>query len=100
MGELLPRAEERENLGDELQFDGAGWLMSVFPPEEVDANEVPAEISETLGGLSFRVELGVEPSNPPAEAWAFVREVLASVSTGFGGGAAVDPETGRTTSWP
>jgi hypothetical protein len=73
--------------------------MSVFPPEEIVTSEVPPDIAVTLDGVCFRVAVGVEPSNPPAEAWAFVRETLTAIGSGFGGGAAIDPETGRTTSW-
>jgi hypothetical protein len=76
---LLPRAEEWGSFDGELQFDGEGWLLSVFAPEPVETSEVPAELAGLVDGLAFRVELGVEPSDAPPEAWTLLQQVMASI---------------------
>jgi hypothetical protein len=94
---LLPRADEWESDGDLLELDGGSWLVSVFEPEEAP-DEVPAELSALVEGLRYRIEVGVEPSAPDAEAWTLVRQVLEALG-GALGGAGLDPESGRPTSW-
>jgi hypothetical protein len=95
---LLPRAQDWESFDGEFQFDGDGWLVSVFVPEPADAGEVPAELAALVEGLAYRVELAVEPSGAPAEAWAFLQQVMTSIGRGLRG-AGLDPETGTPTSW-
>jgi hypothetical protein len=95
---LLPRAEEWDSFDGELQFDGEGWLLSVFAPEPVATSEVPAEVAGLVDGLAFRVELGVEPNDAPPEAWTLLQQVMTSIGGGLGG-AGLDPESGKPTSW-
>lgn len=98
----LPRAAEWESFGDEFQFgggDGDGqWLVSVFAPEPVESYQAPPELQELLDGLNFHVDLGVEPSAPGDEAWAFVSEVMESLGRALGG-VGLDPQTGDPRSW-
>jgi hypothetical protein len=96
LGELLPRADEWESFDGEFQFDGGGWLLSAFPPEPVDAGDVPPEVAALLDGLAFRVELGVEPSDAPTEAWSLLQEVMTFIG-GQLAGAGLDPESGAPT---
>jgi len=98
LGGLLPRSSEWGVHGGVFEFDGGGWLLSVSEPERVEADEVPADLAALVAGLRFRVDLEVEPSNPPEEAWAFVREVLGQLG-GPLRGAGHDPESGRAISW-
>jgi hypothetical protein len=93
---LLPRPDEWEPLGGSYELDGDGWLVSVFEPEDA-AGEVPGELRELVDGLRYRIDIGVEPSAPGADAWLFVREVLDALGTALGG-AWLDPESGRPTS--
>jgi hypothetical protein len=97
LGALLPRAEEWDDSGELLEFDGGSWLVSVFQPEDAPA-EVPAELSGLIEGLRYRIVVGVEPSVPDAEAWTLVRQVLEALG-GALGGAGLDPESGRPMSW-
>jgi hypothetical protein len=97
LGALLPRADEWDPAGDLYELDGDGWLVSVFEPEEATV-EVPAELSELVEGLRYHIVIGVEPSVPGAEAWTLVRQVLEALG-GALGGAGLDPESGRPTSW-
>ena len=94
---LLPRADAWEDDGGELHFEGDGWLVTVFPPEEDD--EVPADLSSLVDGLRYWVLVTVEPGDPGPEAQAFVHEILDAVG-GRLGGAAVDPDSGRSSVWP
>jgi hypothetical protein len=84
--------------GDVFEFEGDGWLLSVSAPEAVAADEVPAELAALVDGLRFRIDLGVEPSHPPAEAWAFVGEVMEQLGVALRG-AGHDPESGHAVSW-
>lgn len=98
LGGLLPRPSDWDVHGGVFEFDGGGWLLSVSAPEAVDTDEVPADLGALVDGLRFRVDFGVEPGNPPAEAWAFVREVLEQLG-GALRGAGHDPASGRAVSW-
>jgi hypothetical protein len=49
-------------------------------------------------GLRYRIAIGVEPSAPDAEAWTVVRQLLEALG-GALGGAGLDPQSGRPTSW-
>jgi hypothetical protein len=95
--DLLPRAGDWEDLGESFEFDGDAWLISVFAPEE-EPGQVPAEPRALVEGLRYRIGMTVEPSVPDAEAWELVKEALAALGAALGG-AAVDPESGRPTSW-
>lgn len=99
VGGLLPRASEWEEVDGELEFEGDGWLLSVSQPEPVEPGDVPPHVAAAADSLAFRIELGVEPSNPGPEAWAFVREVLERLGGALGGGAGTDPDTGHARSW-
>jgi hypothetical protein len=94
---LLPRADEWEAVGDLYELGGDGWLVSVFEPEDAP-DEVPAELAALVEGLRYRIVIGVEPSVPGAEAWMLVRVVLETLGAELGG-AGLDPESGRPTSW-
>jgi hypothetical protein len=94
---LLPRADEWDDVGDSFEFEGDGWLLTVFPPEG-DPEEVPPDVAELVEGLRFRVELSVEPSDAPPEAWTLLEDVMASIGRGLGG-AGLDPLTGHARSW-
>ena len=94
----LPRADEWEAFGDEFQYTGAAWLVSVFAPEPVESYQAPPELQELLDGLHFHVELGVDPSDPGDEAWIFVGEVMESLGRALGG-VGLDPKTGDPCSW-
>lgn len=98
LGGLLPRSPDWDVHGGAFEFDGGGWLLLVSVPEAVEADEVPADVAALAGGLRFRVDLAVEPGNPPAEAWTFVREVLEQLG-GTLRGAGHDPESGHAVSW-
>jgi hypothetical protein len=94
----LPRAAEWESFGDEFQFIGGPWLVSVFAPEPVEPYQAPPELQNLVDGLHFHIELAVEPSDPDDAAWAFVGEVMESLGRALGG-AALDPKTGEPRSW-
>jgi hypothetical protein len=94
---LVPRADEWDDLGELLELDGGGWLISLYEPEEA-ADEVPPELGALVEGLRYRIALTVEPSAPGPGAWELVREVMTAVGTALGG-AGLDPESGRPTSW-
>ena len=94
----LPRAGEWRSFGDEFQFEGDGWLVSVFAPEHVESYQAPPELQDLVDGLHFHIELGVEPSNPDNAAFAFMSEVLEALGRALGG-ASLDPETGEPRSW-
>ena len=99
LARLLPRAEEWDSFVDGVfEFDGDGWLLTVSAPEPVSPDEVPAELGALVSGLRFRVEMGVEPSDAPVDAWAFVREVMERLG-GALRGAGLDPESGHPLSW-
>lgn len=98
LGGLLPRSPDWDVHGGVFEFHGAGWMLLVSVPEQAEADEVPAHLAALVDGLRFRVDLGVEPSNPPAEAWTFVRKVLEELC-GALRGAGHDPESGRAVSW-
>ena len=94
----LPRSGEWQLFGDEFQFDGGGWRVSVFAPEQVEPYQAPPELQDLVSGLHFHIEMGVEPSDADPAAWAFVREVLEALGPALGG-AALDPETGEPRAW-
>ena len=94
----LPRASEWQSFGDEFQFSGDDWLVSVYAPEHVEPYQAPPELQDLVDDLHFHIELGVEPASPDVAAWAFVREVLESLGRELGG-AAIDPQTGEPRSW-
>ena len=95
--QLLPRADQWETLGDSYEFDGGSWLISVLEAEDAP-DEVPQALRGLVDGLRYRIPIGVEPSVPDPEAWSLLREVLASLAAALGG-AGLDPESGRPTSW-
>jgi hypothetical protein len=96
---LLPRAGEWDSFVEGVfEFDGGGWLLTVSAPEEVAVADVPPELGALVGGLRFRVELSVEPSSAPPEAWALAREVMERLG-GALRGAGLDPESGHAVSW-
>jgi hypothetical protein len=98
LGVLLPRLQEWRTLGGVFEFDGGGWLLTVCAPEAIALEEVPAQVAALVDGLRFRLDIGIEPSDPPPHAWAFVREVVERLG-GELRGAGLDPESGRAVSW-
>jgi hypothetical protein len=94
---LLPRSDEWKRFRGGFQFDGDGWLVSVFAPEDA-SDEVPAELSALVQGLRYCIELGVEPNAADPESLVLVREVMEAVGQALGG-AGLDPESGQATSW-
>lgn len=95
---LLPRAREWEPFDGGFQFEGDDWLLSMYVPEPVDDGDVPPEIDRLVDGLAYRIELALEPSDVPPEAWALLRDVMESLGRGLGG-AGLDPDSGVPTSW-
>ena len=95
---LLPHRDAWESFDGEFQFDGDGWLLSVSSPERADPTDVPAELEALVGGLAYRIDLTVEPSGAPPEAWAFLQQVMASMGARLSG-AGLDPGTGAPRSW-
>lgn len=99
LASLLPRADEWNTFVEGVfEFEGDGWLLTVSEPEVVAPDEIPSEIAGLLSGLRFRVALGVEPSDPPPDAWELVREVLERLG-GALRGAGHDPRSGHALSW-
>ena len=94
----LPRADEWDSFGDEFQFMGVGWMVSVFAPEPVEPYQAPLEVRELLDDPHFRIEIGLEESGADSDARAVLREVMDSLGRGLGG-AGVDPETHEPRSW-
>jgi hypothetical protein len=72
--------------------------VSVDLEAEDAPDEAPAELSGLVDGLRYRIQITVEPSVPDAQAWSLVREILEALG-GALGGAGLDPESGRPTSW-
>jgi hypothetical protein len=58
-------AQRREEhvVGDEE------WQLVIYDPEPVEPEQIPADLRAALPDLRFPINAGIEPINPPDEAW-------------------------------
>ncbi len=70
----------------------------IYDPEPVEAEQIPADLRAALPDLRFAITAGIEPINPPDEAWQLLDSVLDAVG-GALGGATYDIRTGRVIAW-
>lgn len=70
-----------------------GRQLAPVAPEEADPDEVPGEL-RAFSEIRCRAALGIEPSAPGREAWAFTRQTMESIEQMLGG-VCLDPAPGR-----
>ena len=80
---------------EEAQSRG-GWALHVGDAAAVEPEDVPAEISETLPGVAFVVDLALQPVSAPTAAQKALRKVAMAIAR-EAHGAIEDPQLGEVT---
>jgi hypothetical protein len=98
VGPLLPKEVQWEQEDGEHVAGGDEWQLVIYDPEPIDAEQVPPDLRAALPDLRFAINAGIEPIDPPDEAWQLLDAVLDAVG-GALGGATYDIRTGRVVAW-
>jgi hypothetical protein len=76
--------------------EGRDWLISASAIAQVAAEDVPEQIANALPGISYVIELHLEPFDAPASARARLRQIAKQIATA-GHGAVEDPQADTVT---
>src|SRR4030095_138100 len=61
--------------------EGRGWLVNASATAHVAAEDIPEEIANALPGISYLIELNLEPFDAPASARMKLRRIAKQIAT-------------------
>lgn len=84
--------------GDYLETEGNGWLLDIYEPEEVDASDIPSELTAAEPDVRYRIGVTLEPAGSPPEGLHAARQAVDAIGSAWGG-AGLDLDTGSVRTW-